>query len=113
MDNNSFGGNRVWSSVPVNLGVEKTQKNGYYYFPLISVVLQHHPPNLNGFSNIVSGFNWESSKKQGGWYNFLINSIPELSASGITHVWLPPPSQSNASEGKNQYIENLLDSFII
>ena len=23
MDNNSFGGNRVWSSVPVNLGVEK------------------------------------------------------------------------------------------
>ncbi|CBI32412.3 unnamed protein product, partial [Vitis vinifera] len=70
-------------------------------------------PTLTASPILFQGFNWESSKKQGGWYNFLINSIPELSASGITHVWLPPPSQSNASEGKNQYIENLLDSFII
>ena len=45
------------------------------------------------------GFNWESSKK-GGWYNSLIKSIPELSAAGITHVWIPPPSQSVSSEGK-------------
>ena len=50
--------------------------------------------------DIDQGFNWESSKKEGGWYNFLINSIPELAASGITHVWLPPPSQSVSPEGK-------------
>ncbi|RVW61137.1 Alpha-amylase [Vitis vinifera] len=55
-------------------------------------------PTLTASPILFQGFNWESSKKQGGWYNFLINSIPELSASGITHVWLPPPSQSAASE---------------
>uniref|UniRef100_F6HQB1 Uncharacterized protein n=1 Tax=Vitis vinifera TaxID=29760 RepID=F6HQB1_VITVI len=58
-------------------------------------------PTLTASPILFQGFNWESSKKQGGWYNFLINSIPELSASGITHVWLPPPSQSNASEVGN------------
>lgn len=56
-------------------------------------------PTLTASPILFQGFNWESSKKQGGWYNFLIKSIPELSASGITHVWLPPPSQSAASEG--------------
>lgn len=51
--------------------------------------------------NYCQGFNWESSKK-GGWYRSLTNSIPELSASGITHVWLPPPSQSVGPEGNKQ-----------
>lgn len=45
------------------------------------------------------GFNWESSNKQGGWYNSLLGSIPELAGAGITHVWLPPPSQSVAPQG--------------
>ncbi|KAM1013204.1 hypothetical protein ACFX13_043959 [Malus domestica] len=44
------------------------------------------------------GFNWDSSKK-GGWYNTLKTSIPELADSGITHVWLPPPSHANGTEG--------------
>ncbi|KAF3533223.1 hypothetical protein DY000_02038250 [Brassica cretica] len=36
---------------------------------------------------------------QGGFYNSLLNSIEDLSNSGITHVWLPPSSQSAAPEG--------------
>ncbi|CBI32414.3 alpha-amylase [Vitis vinifera] len=56
-------------------------------------------PALTASPILFQGFNWESSKKEGGWYNFLINSIPELAASGITHVWLPPPSQSVSPEG--------------
>ncbi|CAL5332397.1 unnamed protein product [Camellia sinensis] len=52
------------------------------------------PPTL-----LFQGFNWASSSKQGGWYNSLINLIPDLATAGITHVWLPPPSQSAAPEG--------------
>ncbi|KAF2321179.1 hypothetical protein GH714_035007 [Hevea brasiliensis] len=48
---------------------------------------------------LFQGFNWESWKKEGGWYNFLRNSIPELASSGITHVWLPPSSHSVSAEG--------------
>lgn len=48
------------------------------------------------------GFNWESWKKEGGWYNFLRNSIPELASSGITHVWLPPSSHSVSAEGNSK-----------
>lgn len=47
---------------------------------------------------LFQGFNWESSGK-GGWYNSLKNTIPDLANAGITHVWLPPPSQSVAPEG--------------
>ncbi|KAK4277487.1 hypothetical protein QN277_015481 [Acacia crassicarpa] len=47
---------------------------------------------------LFQGFNWESSNK-GGWYNSLKNSISDLANSGITHVWLPPPSQSVSPQG--------------
>ncbi|KAE8653971.1 Alpha-amylase 1 [Hibiscus syriacus] len=48
---------------------------------------------------LFQGFNWESSKKAGGWYNFLRNSVSDIAAAGVTHVWLPPPSQSVSREG--------------
>ncbi|TXG52409.1 hypothetical protein EZV62_021578 [Acer yangbiense] len=35
----------------------------------------------------------------GGWYNSLKNTIPDLANAGITHVWLPPPSQSVGPQG--------------
>ncbi|KAK6938688.1 Glycosyl hydrolase, family 13, catalytic domain [Dillenia turbinata] len=47
---------------------------------------------------LFQGFNWQSSKK-GGWYNSLDGLIPDLTEAGITHVWLPPPSQSVSPEG--------------
>ncbi|KAL6579909.1 hypothetical protein OROMI_007933 [Orobanche minor] len=49
---------------------------------------------------LFQGFNWESSKKQGGWYTSLMNSsISDMSSAGVTHVWLPPSSQSAAPQG--------------
>ncbi|XP_030460571.1 alpha-amylase-like [Syzygium oleosum] len=48
---------------------------------------------------LFQGFNWVSWKKEGGWYNSLKNSVPDLANAGITHVWLPPPSQSASEEG--------------
>ncbi|KAF9622542.1 hypothetical protein IFM89_031946 [Coptis chinensis] len=53
---------------------------------------------LNGNENTM-GFNWESSNKVGGWYNFLKNSIADLANVGVTHVWLPPSSHSVAPQG--------------
>ncbi|KAJ4841549.1 hypothetical protein Tsubulata_001757 [Turnera subulata] len=48
---------------------------------------------------LFQGFNWESSNKGGGWYNSLKNSVDDLANAGITHVWLPPPSQSVGPQG--------------
>ncbi|KAE8718133.1 hypothetical protein F3Y22_tig00110017pilonHSYRG00045 [Hibiscus syriacus] len=45
------------------------------------------------------GFNWESCNKAGGWYNSLKNFIPDIANAGVTHVWLPPPSQSVGPQG--------------
>ncbi|XP_052145590.1 alpha-amylase-like [Oryza glaberrima] len=61
---------------------------------------------LLGFSSslaagqvLFQGFNWESWKENGGWYNFLMGKVDDIAAAGITHVWLPPPSQSVAEQG--------------
>ncbi|KAI3504860.1 hypothetical protein L1887_26613 [Cichorium endivia] len=51
-------------------------------------------PNL-----VFQGFNWDSCNKEGGLYNSLVDSIDDLTAAGITHIWLPPPSQSAAPQG--------------
>ncbi|KAL5201570.1 hypothetical protein ABZP36_035924 [Zizania latifolia] len=48
---------------------------------------------------LFQGFNWESWKKQGGWYNFLHGRVDDIAAAGVTHVWLPPPSHSVAPQG--------------
>ncbi|KAK1555446.1 hypothetical protein Q3G72_026539 [Acer saccharum] len=56
---------------------------------------------------LFQGFNWASCNKPGGWYNFLKNSVDELANAGITHVWLPPPSQSHA-DGPQGYMPGRL-----
>lgn len=43
--------------------------------------------------------------KEGGFYNSLHNSIDDLSSSGITHIWLPPPSQSVSPEGLSRFLD--------
>eukprot|EP00193_Tetraselmis_chui_P018848 CAMPEP_0177777322 /NCGR_PEP_ID=MMETSP0491_2-20121128/15281_1 /TAXON_ID=63592 /ORGANISM="Tetraselmis chuii, Strain PLY429" /LENGTH=526 /DNA_ID=CAMNT_0019296365 /DNA_START=129 /DNA_END=1709 /DNA_ORIENTATION=- len=48
---------------------------------------------------LLQGFHWESWKCDGGWYNMLQNVVQEIKEAGITHVWLPPPSQSVAAQG--------------
>ncbi|BAT05858.1 Os08g0473600 [Oryza sativa Japonica Group] len=48
---------------------------------------------------LFQGFNWESWRKQGGWYNFLHEKVEEIASTGATHVWLPPPSHSVSPQG--------------
>ena len=47
----------------------------------------------------MQGFNWESWKQNGGWYNFLMGKVDDIAEAGITHVWLPPASHSVAEQG--------------
>nr|ACZ72923.1 alpha-amylase isoform [Dactylis glomerata] len=48
---------------------------------------------------LFQGFNWESWKQNGGWYNLLMSKVDDIAAAGITHVWLPPASHSIAEQG--------------
>ncbi|KAJ1700657.1 hypothetical protein LUZ63_000436 [Rhynchospora breviuscula] len=48
---------------------------------------------------LFQGFNWESWRKQGGWYNFLMGQVDDIASAGVTHVWLPPPSHSVSPQG--------------
>lgn len=71
--------------------------NSLLSLSLFCLFLSFFPPFASP-ALLFQGFNWESSNK-GGWYSSLKNSIPDLANAGITHVWLPPPSQSVAPQG--------------
>eukprot|EP00198_Chlamydomonas_reinhardtii_P004866 XP_001694202.1 alpha-amylase [Chlamydomonas reinhardtii] len=49
------------------------------------------PPALTGFA-------WDSCFKN-AWYNTVASKVDAIKAVGVTHVWLPPPSQSVAPQG--------------
>ncbi|KAK6245246.1 hypothetical protein SCA6_008336 [Theobroma cacao] len=66
---------------------------------LISLCFIFLSPAFASADILFQGFNWQSWTKEGGFYNFLKSSVPELASAGITHVWLPPPSQSRDPEG--------------
>nr|AAA32928.1 alpha-amylase 2 [Hordeum vulgare] len=53
----------------------------------------------SGHQVLFQGFNWESWKQSGGWYNMMLGKVDDIAAAGVTHVWLPPPSYSVAGEG--------------
>ncbi|KAM0934017.1 putative alpha-amylase [Dioscorea sansibarensis] len=53
---------------------------------------------------LFQGFNWESWRKQGGWYNSLKDHVSDIAAAGVSHVWLPPPSHSVSEQGFLIYI---------
>ncbi|GLT46968.1 hypothetical protein SLA2020_206930 [Shorea laevis] len=65
-----------------------------FIFLSLSVLPSFTSPTL-----LFQGFNWESSNNPGGWYNSLKDSVSDIAAAGITHVWLPPASQSVAPQG--------------
>ncbi|ONK67243.1 uncharacterized protein A4U43_C06F18120 [Asparagus officinalis] len=65
----------------------------------ISILLGLSLPNWAFGQILFQGFNWESSKKEGGWYNFLKDKVDDIADVGATHVWLPPPSHSVAEQG--------------
>nr|CAA39776.1 alpha-amylase [Oryza sativa Japonica Group] len=48
---------------------------------------------------LFQGFNWDSWKKQGGWYNMLKDQVGDIASAGVTHVWLPPPTHSVSPQG--------------
>lgn len=55
------------------------------------------PGTGTGREIVFQGFNWESWRRQ--WYLEMAPKAADLSKSGITAVWLPPPTQSVAPQG--------------
>eukprot|EP00898_Chlorokybus_atmophyticus_P002293 jgi/Chlat1/3064/Chrsp21S03381 len=47
---------------------------------------------------MFQGFNWESCN-HGKWYDVLQKCAEDLGQSGISDIWLPPPSRSVAKQG--------------
>lgn len=55
------------------------------------------PGTGTGREIVFQGFNWESWRRQ--WYQELAIKAADLSQSGITAVWFPPPTESVAPQG--------------
>ena len=56
----------------------------------------------DGYRGVVlaQGFDWVSSKTPDrGWWRQLTRMVPDIAATGVTHLWLPPPSHSVSPEG--------------
>eukprot|EP00854_Cymbomonas_tetramitiformis_P016792 gene16792-19949_t len=47
---------------------------------------------------MLQGFHWNSAH-EGEWYNNVCERTNDLKHAGVSHVWLPPPSNSVAPEG--------------
>ena len=65
-----------------------------YTFQILNIMSDQARCDLS-----VQGFNWESWKAQGGWYNCLKARVDDIADAGVTHVWLPPPSHSVSPQG--------------
>ncbi|CAN6470238.1 unnamed protein product [Victoria cruziana] len=55
------------------------------------------PGTGTGREIVFQGFNWESWRRE--WYKELAAKAADLSQSGITAVWFPPPTESVAPQG--------------
>lgn len=55
------------------------------------------PGTGTGREIVFQAFNWESWRRQ--WYLELAPKAADLSQSGVTAVWLPPPTRSVAAQG--------------
>ncbi|KAG9439801.1 hypothetical protein H6P81_019966 [Aristolochia fimbriata] len=55
------------------------------------------PGTGTGREIVFQGFNWESWRRK--WYTELAPKAADLSQSGITAVWFPPPTESVAPQG--------------
>ncbi|KAK8565990.1 hypothetical protein V6N12_059533 [Hibiscus sabdariffa] len=55
------------------------------------------PGTGTGREIVFQGFNWESWRRQ--WYQDLAQKAADLSQTGITAVWFPPPTESVAPQG--------------
>ncbi|KAL6750310.1 glycoside hydrolase superfamily [Haematococcus lacustris] len=47
---------------------------------------------------LMQAFGWDSCMK-GGWYKQVSSKVADIQAAGVTHLWLPPPSQSVSPQG--------------
>jgi len=86
------------SSQSVALGGQQTLESEDLSYP--GPLEVSRPPTIPWEDIILmQTFGWESSKQGGNYYESIQAKIPDLVKAGITHCWLPPPSQSVSKEG--------------
>eukprot|EP00920_Eleutheroschizon_duboscqi_P007360 GHVT01016870.1.p1 GENE.GHVT01016870.1~~GHVT01016870.1.p1 ORF type:complete len:408 (-),score=89.04 GHVT01016870.1:750-1973(-) len=48
---------------------------------------------------ILQAFNWQSCDNPDGWWNVLRAKLPQMAATGVSMMWLPPPQESVSPQG--------------
>ncbi|MCK5073496.1 MAG: hypothetical protein KAQ98_08735 [Bacteriovoracaceae bacterium] len=66
---------------------------------ILSISSSAWSSNLSKNEIMLQGFNWESYRQHGGWYNLLLEKVPDMAQTGFTMIWMPPPNHSYDGEG--------------
>ena len=78
-------------------------------FAVLALGLHARAQVANDDRVLLQGFYWEASHdRTGDWYEYVQGLAPEISASGIDMIWLPPPSDAGSLEG---YLPRELNNF--
>jgi alpha-amylase len=64
-----------------------------------SAALGTGPGVGNGSEIVLQGFHWTSHQAKPSWYSVLSSAAEEIAASGVTAIWMPPPTNSVSTEG--------------
>ncbi|XP_057822676.1 uncharacterized protein LOC131035073 isoform X1 [Cryptomeria japonica] len=77
--------------------LERALQRKTVHRPRIPEETKLEPGTGTGREIVLQGFNWESCRRK--WYQELAPKAADLSQSGITAVWFPPPTESVAPQG--------------
>lgn len=78
---------------------QQQQRNSIVPLKLRPLEKKEARPEGSGEEILLQGFNWDSWKQQGGWWNHLAAQAEEIANLGATAIWLPPPTNSVSAEG--------------
>ncbi|GIL50540.1 hypothetical protein Vafri_6713 [Volvox africanus] len=58
------------------------------------------PKRSTGYKDAImlQAFAWDSCFQK-NWYGTVLNKVQDIKAAGVSHLWLPPPSQSVSPQG--------------
>nr|GMD58758.1 Alpha-amylase isozyme 2A [Ipomoea batatas] len=84
------------TSIPLLLLSKRFLHKKMYNFVILTAC-DAEPGTGTGREIVFQAFNWESWRRQ--WYLELAPKAADLSRSGVTAVWFPPPTESVAPQG--------------
>ncbi|KAI0250198.1 glycoside hydrolase family 13 protein [Lactifluus subvellereus] len=67
------------------------------------------PDNNSGNALMIQFFTWDSAHPDMSWWKHFEHEVPQLSALGVTQVWLPPPNKGTHKKGQGYDAYDLWD----